>query len=153
MSDYLKKPNPGRNVWQARLDIPARLRPHFGDKRVLVKSLGTTDRKEAKHRAAVVVAVWRQQFKRAASVSGASPDARSLTDRLNDPQMSDVDYWREQMRLADTPGQRAVVEDLVDDAAWEIGFASGDTGVNPKTAPEAGRFLLCRDGPRADRLS
>ena len=99
MTDYLKKES-GRNVWQARLDIPIRLRPNFGGKRVLVKSLGTTDRKEAKRRAAVAVAVWRQQFKRAASGSAVLPDARSLTDRLNDPQMADVAYWREQMKEA-----------------------------------------------------
>ena len=145
MSDYLKKPN-----WPQRLastpGYPRPFAPHFGGKRVLVKSLGTTDRKEAKHRAAVVVAVWRQQFKRAASGSAVFPDARSLTDRLNDPQISDVDYWREQMRLADTPGKRTVVEDLVDDAAWAIGLANADAGVDPKSTPEAGHFYFAAMG-------
>jgi integrase len=83
MSDYLKKES-GRNVWQARLDIPIRLRPNFGGKRVLVKSLGTTDRKEARHRAAVAVAVWREQFKRATSVRER---------RVIEEEIDDKAYW------------------------------------------------------------
>ncbi|HKF62960.1 MAG TPA: DUF6538 domain-containing protein, partial [Dongiaceae bacterium] len=71
MADLLKREK-GRNVWQARLDIPARLRHAFLNKkgepkRTLVKSLGTTDKAEAKRRAALVVSRWRAMFRQASS--------------------------------------------------------------------------------------
>src|SRR6185369_78426 len=51
IADLLRR-DPGRNVWCARLDIPARVRYAFLDKdgqpmRVLVKSLGTSSRVES----------------------------------------------------------------------------------------------------------
>ena len=84
MADFLRR-DPGRNVWCARLDIPARVRHAFLDKdgqprRVLVKSLGTSSRAEAKQLAALVVARWRLQFKRAGATT--------------DPLRGEAERWR-----------------------------------------------------------
>ena len=79
MSDFLNR-KPGRNNWQARLDIPARLRHAFNGKRVLVKSLGTANRGEAKRMAALVVARWRLQFAQAGA--------------MDDPLREEAERWR-----------------------------------------------------------
>jgi hypothetical protein len=41
------------NVWHGRIVVPLKLREHFNGKRELRKSLGTSDRAEAKRRALV----------------------------------------------------------------------------------------------------
>jgi integrase len=79
MADFLRR-DPGRNVWTCRLDIPARVRHAFDGKKVLQKSLGTTNRAEAKQLAAMVVARWRLQFKRAGATT--------------DPLRAEAERWR-----------------------------------------------------------
>jgi integrase len=71
MADYLKREK-GRQNWQARLDIPVKLRPSFDGKRVLVKSLGTSNKTLAKDRARLVVGRWKAMLRKAA---GEQPDA------------------------------------------------------------------------------
>jgi hypothetical protein len=63
MTNLLKR-DKGRNTYSVRIEIPARLQHAFLNakgqpKRTLVKSLGTTNKVEAKERAALVVARWR----------------------------------------------------------------------------------------------
>ena len=85
MADFLRR-DPGRNVWCARLDIPARVRHAFLDKdgqpmRVLVKSLGTSSRAEAKQLASLVVARWRLRLERAGATTDPLRGRRARAER------------------------------------------------------------------------
>ena len=72
MANLLKR-DKGRNAWSVRIEIPARVQHAFLNakgqpKRTLVKSLGTTNKVEAKERSALVIARWKMMFKQAGGV-------------------------------------------------------------------------------------
>jgi integrase len=111
MSDFLRR-DPGRNVWVARLDIPERVRHAFDGKRVLVKSLGTTDRTEAKHLAALVVARWRVQIKQAGATT--------------DPLRAEAERWRSWIAETSTGDEDDQTPTLLTDRAEQIEREHGE---------------------------
>lgn len=50
-------------TWHCRIDIPADLRPAFGNRRILSKSLRTGDKALAKELAALQIGQWKAQFR------------------------------------------------------------------------------------------
>jgi hypothetical protein len=116
MADFLRR-DPGRNVWCARLDIPARVRHAFLDKdgqprRVLVKSLGTSSRAEAKQLAALVVARWRLQFKKAGATT--------------DPLRQEAERWRSWVVETSDGGPDDQTPTLLTDRAEQIERQHGE---------------------------
>jgi hypothetical protein len=68
MGDHIER---RRQQWYAVLDVPAKLQPVIGKKR-LVQSLKTTSRAVAVDRARDLVGAWKRRFR---SSAGASPVA------------------------------------------------------------------------------
>ena len=66
------------STWHCRLDIPAELRPAYGNRRILSKSLKTGDKRLAKELASVVVGQWKAAFR-----------------ALRDEKLRAGDRWRE----------------------------------------------------------
>jgi hypothetical protein len=142
MVDHLYR-KPGRNNWQVRLDIPARLRHAFVNdkgkpegkkgarirgkpKRVLVKTLKTANRTEAKHEAAKVVAQWRDMFKR---IARGEPEQRS------------AEWFLATLRAATTQEKRDRILEEITDEAYDVGSVNVEhIGMDPYKDPEAQRF-------------
>ena len=61
-------------TWHARIDIPADIRPAFGNRRVLSKSLRTGDKLLARELAAQQVGLWKQEFHKARDAKLAMHD-------------------------------------------------------------------------------
>lgn len=62
-------------TWHARIDIPADIRPAFGNRRVLSKSLKTGDKLLARELAARQVGQWKLEFRKARDAKLAMGDA------------------------------------------------------------------------------
>ena len=116
VADLLKR-DKGRNVWQARLDIPARVQHAFLNakgqpKRTLVKSLGTADKVEAKKRAALVISRWRRLFEKA-----------GLGD---DPLREEAERWRAWLASTSTGDEDDITPTLLGERAEEIEQRHGE---------------------------
>jgi hypothetical protein len=116
VADLLKR-DKGRNVWQARLDIPARVQHAFLNgkgqpKRTLVKSLGTADKVEAKKRAALVISRWRRLFEKA-----------GLGD---DPLREEAERWRAWLASTSTGDEDDTTPTLLSERAEEIERQHGE---------------------------
>lgn len=62
--DYLYQ-KAGESTWYVRLAVPADVRPAFGNRRVLTKTTGTTDKAEAMVARLPILSLWKQQIKQA----------------------------------------------------------------------------------------
>jgi integrase len=135
MADFLRRER-GRNVWTCRLDIPVKLRPAFGGKRTLLKSLGTTDKRAAKDRAALVVAGWRRQFKLAAA--GRLPLSAA-------PLQEEAQAWREwysRARDGDEDDDTAII---LTDRAEQIERRYGTAAAQEFVRVVDGRAVMIED--------
>jgi integrase len=104
-------------MWMARLDIPVKLRPAFGGKRVLTKSLNTANKTEAKQLAAVIVARWRQQFRTAAGQDPLVVEAQGWRDWLDETSTGDPEDDTSSLILTDRAQQ---IEDLYGEEAAQL---------------------------------
>ena len=145
MGDHLFR-KPDRNNRQVRLDIPIRLRHAFVNdkgksegktgarikgkpKRVLVKTLKTANRTEAKHEAAKVVAQWRDMFKRVARGEPIEVRPRS------------AEWFLAALRAAKTTEARDRILEEITDEAYDVGSVNVEQiGMSPYKDPEAQRF-------------
>lgn len=66
------------SIWHCRIDIPADLRPAYGNRRILSKSLKTGDKLLARELAAVQAGQWKAEFR-----------------RIRDAKLRAGDRWRE----------------------------------------------------------
>lgn len=70
-------------VWHARIDVPADLRPAFGNRRILSKSLRTGDKRLAQELASTQVGQWKAEFR-----------------AIRDAKIRSGDQWREELARA-----------------------------------------------------
>src|SRR5690348_14982036 len=99
---YLQK---RRRRWYAILEIPAAVRPRFGNKPRFFQSLETESRSVAERRVLPVVAAWK----------------REIATAKNEPVDDDAAYFRRALRSAKTEERRQRILDEIDQTAWDIG--------------------------------
>ncbi|MGK2873436.1 MAG: tyrosine-type recombinase/integrase [Alphaproteobacteria bacterium] len=129
-----------RQCWYAVLNVPAKVQAKVGRKRFRV-SLKTSDKKVAEREAKIYIVDWQRQIDaaRGEAIAQAKPNALQY----------DPAYWRDALRWARTPGDRAAIEEQIDMVAWEIGATNVDNiGDPPSTNPEAVQFYFEATGDR-----
>ncbi len=90
MPTYLQK---RRRRWYAILEIPAAIRPRFGNKPRFVQSLETDSHTVAERRVLPVITAWKKE----------------IATARNEPVDDDVAYWRRALRNAKTEDQRQTI--------------------------------------------
>ena len=106
MSDYIER---RRQQWYAVLDVPQKLQPVIGKKR-LVQSLKTTSRSTAVDRARLLVSTWKRRFK-TSTVGASSVIAKEA---------SEWRHWLEETEQGDDEMKAEVTGLLMTDRAEEI---------------------------------
>lgn len=108
--------------------------------RVLRQTLETDSRSVAERRAAPIIAQWKAEIARA----------------REEPNHNDAKFWRDALRRAKMPENRALIMEQIDMAAWDIGAVNVENiGDAPSSAPEARRFYAEATGalvPTAEHL-
>jgi integrase len=128
MPSYLQK---RRRRWYAVLEIPAAIRPRFGDKPRFVQSLETDSRTVAERRVLPVVVAWKKE----------------IATARNEPPDDDAAFWRRALRNAKTDEQRRTMLEGIEYAAWDIGATNVENiGDPPSSDPEARRFYASATG-------
>lgn len=103
MAKYLEQ---RRRGWYAVLDVPAKLKNHFGKKR-LVKTLETDSRSEAERKVLPVIARWKAEFE--AAKSGTSIPLEQLALE-----------WANDLKNARDPDIRDIGYDLIEEKANKL---------------------------------
>lgn len=152
MPSYLQK---RVNRWYAVLEIPKPLRPHFGNKARFVQSLETENRQTADRRKLPIVAAWKGRIELAnrkltadAKSNLGSASSRPVASGAAEiPIEEDAAYWRRQLARARDGEERAVIQDQIEFAAWEIGAVNVDRiGEAPSQNPTAKHFHALATG-------
>ena len=110
-----------RGLWYASLDIPKPLRPQFNGQRRFIKSLETSNEREALRRAPVLVASWQALIDKA---------------RGGDKIASRAAFFRQHLQAATAPEDRDAILSILEDEAdaltpWDRTDPEGDPELHP----------------------
>lgn len=119
------------STWHCRIDVPADLRPAYGNRRILSISLRTGDKLLARELAAVQVGQWKAAFR-----------------ALRDAKLRSGDKWKETLAT-----KAKDLHETADDAILSLVRGRLPTGAAPLAAGEDPRAAIRQSLERVERLA